>query len=187
VYDNRIGLVSGVDSTGTPFTERTNVATSKHRGAEAYVNLSLTSLLHAEPSFGSLDVFDALGYTHARYTDGEFAGRSVEFAPSVVNRAGVTYARGRATLGVQWSYVSRQFTDANNTVASPDADVGIVPAYQLVDLSAKWQLSRIIGLDFGINNIANLSYFTIRTTEYPGPGIIPGIGRSVYGGVRAGF
>jgi Fe(3+) dicitrate transport protein len=187
VYDNRIGLVSGVDSTGTPFTERTNVATSKHRGVEAYVNLSLTSLLRAEPSFGSLDVFDALGYTHARYTDGEFAGRSVEFAPSVVNRAGVTYARGRATVGVQWSYVSRQFTDANNTVASPDADVGIVPAYQLVDLSAKWQLSRIIGLDFGINNIANLSYFTMRTTEYPGPGIIPGIGRSVYGGVRAGF
>lgn len=187
VYRNRIGLISGVDSSGTPFTERTNVATSTHRGIEAYVNVSLASLLHSDPSLGSLDVYDALGYTHARYTSGEFSGNSVELAPAIVNRAGITYARGRATLGVQWSFVSRQFTDANNTVSSPDADVGIVPAYQLVDLSAKWQLNRVLGLDLGVNNLANLSYFTMRTSEYPGPGIIPGIGRSLYLGVRAGF
>ena len=187
VYRNRIGLISGIDSAGVSFTERTNVATSTHRGVEAYVNLSLMSLLHADRSAGSLDLYDALGYTHARYTSGEFAGNAVEFAPSVVNRAGLTYARGRGTLGVQWSYVSRQFTDANNTVASEDADVGIVPGYQLVDLSAKWQLTRVLGLDLGVNNVANRWYFTMRTTEYPGPGIIPGIGRSFYAGVRAGF
>ena len=187
VYRNRIGLVSGVDSTGAPFTERTNVATSAHRGVEAYVSLSLTSLLRGNPLAGSLDLYDALGYTHARYTSGEFAGNSVEYAPSVVNRAGLTYTRGRGTLGVQWSYVSRQFTDANNTVASEGADIGVVPASQLVDLSAKWQLTRVLGVDFGVNNVANLSYFTMRTAEYPGPGIIPGVGRSFYAGVRAGF
>jgi len=187
VYRNRIGLVSGVDSTGTPFTERTNVATSTHRGVEAYANLSLTALLHGNPQAGSLDVYDALGYTHARYTRGEFAGNAVELAPAVVNRAGITYTRGRGTFAMQWSYVSRQFTDANNSIASEDANVGLVPAYQLVDLSAKWQLHRRFGLDFGINNLANLSYFTMRTTEYPGPGIIPGIGRSLYLGARAGF
>jgi len=187
IYRNRIGLISGVDSTGAPFTERTNVATSTHRGVEAYVNLSLTSLLHGDRSAGSLDLYDALGYTHARYTSGEFAGNAVELAPSVVNRAGITYTRGRGTLGLQWSYVSRQFTDANNTVASEDADVGIVPAYQLLDLSAKWQLTRVLALDLGVNNVANLSYFTMRTSEYPGPGIIPGIGRSIYAGARAGF
>lgn len=187
VYHDRIGLISGVDSAGTPFTERTNVATSKHRGVESYLNLSLTSLLHSAPSFGTVDVWDALGYTHARYTDGEFAGNTVEFAPSVVNRAGVTYGRGRGSVGVQWSYVSKQFSDANNTVASLDADVGIVPAYNVVDLSAKWQLNRTIGLDLGVNNVANHYYFTMRTTEYPGPGIIPGLGRSIYLGARAGF
>ena len=187
VYHDRIGLVSGVDSTGTPFTERTNVATSTHRGVESYLSLSLSTLLHSAPSFGALDVWNALGYTHARYTSGEFSGNTVEFAPSVVNRAGVTYGRGRGSLGVQWSYVSRQFTDANNTVASVDADVGIVPAYNVLDLSAKWQLSQTIGLDAGVNNLANRYYFTMRTAEYPGPGIIPGLGRSIYLGARAGF
>ena len=187
IYHDRIGLVSGVDSLGAPFTERTNVATSKHRGVESYVNLSLTSLVHAAPSVGTLDLYDALGYTHARYASGEFSGNSVEFAPSVVNRAGLTYGRGRGSLGVQWSYVSKQFSDANNTIASFDANVGIIPAYQLVDLSAKWQLNRTIGLDVGVNNVANFYYFTLRTTEYPGPGIIPGIGRSIYLGARAHF
>ncbi|MGH7621977.1 MAG: TonB-dependent receptor family protein, partial [Gemmatimonadaceae bacterium] len=102
VYHDRNGLVFGVDSTGAPFTERTNVATSKHRGVESYLNLSLTSLARAAPSFGSLSLYDALGYTHARYTNGEFAGNVVEFAPSMVNRAGLTYAKGRGSLGVQW-------------------------------------------------------------------------------------
>jgi Fe(3+) dicitrate transport protein len=187
VYNDRIGLISGVDSTGTPFTERTNVATSKHRGVESYLNLSLTSLLNAQPSFGAINIYDALGYTHARYTDGEFSGNTVEFAPSVVNRAGVTYGRGRGQVGVQWSYVSKQFSDANNTVASFNADIGLIPAYQIIDLSGKWQLNKTIGLDFGVNNVANYYYFTMRTTEYPGPGIIPGIGRSIYLGARAGF
>ena len=97
VYNDRIGLISGVDSTGTPFTERTNVATSKHRGVESYLNLSLTSLLNAQPSFGTIDIYDALGYTHARYTDGEFARQHRRVCAGVVNRAGVTYgARARA-------------------------------------------------------------------------------------------
>jgi Fe(3+) dicitrate transport protein len=187
VYRDRIGLISGLDSAGTPFTERTNVATSRHRGAESYLNVSLTTLLHSPPSFGALDVWDALGYTHARYTAGKFSGNTVELAPSVVNRAGVAYGRGRGSVGVQWSYVSRQFTDANNTVASIDANVGIVPAYSVVDLSGKWRLSQSIGLDFGVNNLANRHYFTMRTAEYPGPGIIPGLGRSIYIGARAGF
>ncbi|MEO6210336.1 MAG: TonB-dependent receptor [Gemmatimonadaceae bacterium] len=187
VYNDRIGLISGIDSRGTPFTERTNVATSKHRGVESYLDLSLTSLLNASRAFGAVDVWDALGYTHARYTDGEFSGNTVEFAPSVVNRAGVKYSRGHGSVALQWSYTSKQFTDANNSVASVNADVGIVPAYNLIDLSAKWQLNRTIGLDVGMNNVANQYYFTMRTTEYPGPGIIPGIGRSIYLGARAGF
>jgi Fe(3+) dicitrate transport protein len=141
----------------------------------------------ASPSFGSLDLYDALGYTHARYTDGEFSGNTVEFAPAVVNRAGLTYGRGRGSVGVQWSFVSKQYSDANNTVASYNADIGVIPAYQVVDLSAKWQLNDKLGLDFGVNNVANFYYFTMRTIEYPGPGIIPGLGRSVYLGVRAGF
>lgn len=186
MYRDQIGLISGVDSTGTPFTERTNVANSVHKGVESYVNLKPFSLLHVT-TLGTLGLYDALGYTHARYTTGQYAGNAVEYAPSIVNRAGVTYDLRRFSGMIQWSATSKQFGDANNTVASYDATIGIVPAYQLVDLSAKYTLTGRTTIGAGINNLANLHYFTFRTTEYPGPGIIPGIGRSVYVTLATGF
>jgi Fe(3+) dicitrate transport protein len=42
-------------------------------------------------------------------------------------------------------------------------------------------------IKLGVNNFANTKYFTLRTDEYPGPGIIPSIGRSFYIGVGATF
>ncbi|HEY5220129.1 MAG TPA: TonB-dependent receptor [Gemmatimonadaceae bacterium] len=179
-YRNRIGLVSGVDSNGVTYVERTNVATSVHKGAETYVELRPLSLLGAPTAWGTVGVWDALGYTDARYVNGPFAGNAVEYAPRVINRLGVTYALGRLTNSLQWSSTSRQFTDANNTVASYDANVGVIPEYRLLDWSARWRLNARTSLSAGVNNIANINYFTMRTTEYPGPGIIPGIGRSLY-------
>jgi Fe(3+) dicitrate transport protein len=186
-YHDRIGLVSGTDSLGAPFTERRNIANSVHKGAEAYVELHPLALVRAPAAWGTIGVFDAVGYTHARYTSGEFAGRTVEYAPEVVNRLGLTYARGPLSTMLQWSFVSRQFTDADNTVTSADANVGVVPAYRILDWSGKYRVGSRATLSVGVNNIANVSYFTMRTSEYPGPGIIPGTGRSVYASVSTGF
>ena len=185
-YHDRIGLISGVDSAGSPFTERTNVANSVHKGVESYVNLKPFSLLNIS-SWGTLGLFDALGYTHARYVSGTYAGKTVEYAPALVNRAGVTYEWSRFFGMAQWSATSKQFGDADNTVSSNDATVGIIPAYQVVDLSAKYRLTGRTSIGVGVNNLANSRYFTFRTTEYPGPGIIPSIGRSAYVTLATGF
>ena len=40
---------------------------------------------------------------------------------------------------------------------------------------------------FGINNLVDKRYFTVRTNGYPGPRIIPAIGRSFYIGFEAKF
>ena len=186
-YHDRIGLVSGVDSTGTPFTERRNIANSVHKGVESYVELRPLALLGAPPQWGVISVYNSLGYTHAQYTTGDFAGHFVEFAPEWVNRVGASYSKGRATVSFQWSSVSQQFTDANNTYASYDANVGIIPEYRLIDCSAQLRFGRNGSFTFGVTNLANIHYFTFRTTEYPGPGIIPGIGRSGYVTVRVGL
>jgi len=182
-YHDRIGLVSGVDSTGTAFTERRNVANSVHRGLEAYAELRPLALLGWPAGWGSLGVWDAMGWVRARYTTGAFAGRAVEYAPALVNRLGASYERGRLFTTLQWSAVSRQFSDANNTVTSDDASVGAIPAYQLLDWSARFRIDARTSVSAGVNNLAGARYFTMRTDEYPGPGIIPGTGRSVYAGV----
>ncbi len=42
-------------------------------------------------------------------------------------------------------------------------------------------------LSFGVNNLANARYFTKRTGEYPGPGILPDMGRRMYVGLERAF
>jgi Fe(3+) dicitrate transport protein len=163
------------------------VANSVHKGAEGYLELRPFSLLGIAPSWGTLTLYDALGYTHARYVTGEFADHTVEYAPAVVNRFGLTYALGPFATTLQASSVSKQFSDANNTVASYDATVGVIPAYQVLDWSARYRMTSRMTLETGVNNLTNIRYFTMRTSEYPGPGIIPGIGRSVYFTLSAGL
>jgi outer membrane receptor protein involved in Fe transport len=56
---------------------------------------------------------------------------------------------------------------------------GPVPAYKLMDISAGWSYRWLL-LEASMNNVANVAYYTRRATGYPGPGIIPGDGRSYY-------
>jgi Fe(3+) dicitrate transport protein len=186
-YHDRIGLVTLVDSSGASYTERRNVANSLHKGLEAYLDLPLSTLLRFDPRWGQLGVYDSFAYTDARYTSGPFDKNFVEYAPEVVNRVGITYAIGAFNTRFQASVVSKQYGDANNTVASSDPNVGLVPAYQVFDWSAGYKFGTRYVVSGGINNLADEHYFTRRTDEYPGPGIIPAIGRSIYLTLGASF
>ena len=58
--------------------------------------------------------------------------------------------------------------------------VGVVPAYTLVDVSGGWSASRAVRVTGGVSNLLNRQYFTKRPQLYPGPGVWPSDGRSVY-------
>jgi len=98
-----------------------------------------------------------------------------------VDRNGITWSRGRFATTAQLSHSSASYGDANNSVLpSDDAAAGLVPGYTVYDWSAQLRLDRRTALSAGINNVTNRRYFTKRTDEYPGPGILPGSGRSFY-------
>jgi Fe(3+) dicitrate transport protein len=184
-YRDRVGLRTGADEGGT-FTETTNVGTSVHKGTEVY--LELDPLPRAARVIGTLDLFTSFAYIDARYVTGEFRGNRVEQAPRVVDRTGATYALGPFAATIQASYTAASFGDANNSrTPTDDAEAGIVPAYTVWDWSTTLRVARRYVLSLGINNLTDRHYFTKRTGEYPGPGILPGIARSVYAGVRATF
>ena len=194
-YNSRIGLVSRLDAaTGEAYALRTNVADSEHKGAETYVEISPLKAL-ATASRHRLSVFNSLAYVDARYVSGEFRGRQVEYAPKAIERVGLTYGYAAFSVTGQYSYTGRSFGDANNSVARPDfsaeeaneyALVGEVPAYAVWDVSATYRF-RNLDLKAGVNNLTDARYFTRRTDEYPGPGIIPSIGRSFYVTLAAKF
>ena len=187
-YNRRIGTVEAIDSrTGASYSLRTNVADSEHKGFETYLEISPLKLL-APGSRHRLSAFNSLAYVDARYVSGEFRGKRVEYAPQTIERAGLTYGYGRFSATGQYSYTAASFGEANN-LAEPDNDNplrGLVPAYQVWDVSATYRFP-VFDLKAGVNNLTDTRYFTRRTDEYPGPGIIPSIGRSFYATLAAKF
>jgi len=185
-YNHRIGIELLTDVNGNPYTYRTNVANSVHQGIETYIELNPVKMLTGKSKVGEVSFFNSLACINAQYVNGQFRGNWVEFAPNIIDRFGMTYAIGRFSTTWLISYTSRSFADANNTRFSPDAAVGVIPAYQVMDWSASLKI-RNYNLKFGVNNLADKRYFTMRTDEYPGPGIIPSVARSFYFGWGARF
>ncbi len=185
-YNNRIGLETLYDANGNPYTYRTNVANSVHKGIETYVELNVTKLFTDSSKIGTISFFNSFAYINAKYVNGEFKGNWVEFAPNNINRFGITYAIKRFSTTFLVSNTSMSFADANNTVYSPDATIGKIPAYQVMDWSTTLKIKNY-NIKLGVNNLADAKYFTLRTDEYPGPGIIPSVGRSFYVGFGATF
>ena len=183
--DGRVGLVARTDTAGTTYTERTNVANSVHRGVESYLEVAPLVVRRDDGAVRrSLTIFNSLALIDARYTGGEFDGHRVEYAPRTVERAGMTVVAGPLGSTFLVTSVGRAYGDASNTERSDDAVIGRIPTYAVLDWSATARLGARWRLQAGVNNLADRRYFTRRTDEYPGPGIIPAIGRSVYVSLR---
>lgn len=179
-YDHRIGLVQLTDANGNHYTYRTNVANSVHKGVETYLEFSPTKIAKTPAAFGNISIFSSFAYIRAKYTNGPYKGNFVEYAPQTILRSGITWSRRYLSTTFLVSRTARSFGDANNTVASDDAIVGVIPAYTVMDWSATLNLNGGWNIKAGLNNLADKRYFSLRTDEYPGPGIIPAIGRSAY-------
>jgi len=184
-YNKRIGTVLMDAGSPSEYTLRTNVANSVHKGVESYIEFNILKYLQPHGDKG-LSIFNSLAITDAKYTSGEFKGHRVEAAAKYINRVGITYYNSRLSGTFQMSNVGDAYGDATNVRLSDDPVAGYIPAYTVLDASATYRI-RNFTLKAGVNNIADKAYFTRRTDEYPGPGIIPSIGRMVYAGVTARF
>lgn len=183
-YKNRIGTIYKTDTVEYAF--RTNTGGSEHKGIESYVELNILDGLDPVSTCGRLSIYNSFAYVDARYISGDFIGKFVEYAPQNIERVGLNYKYKSFSFNIQYSYTSSAFGDASNATFSPDALTGVIPSYQLIDISSSYRINNL-QLKFGVNNLTDQRYFTLRTTEYPGPGIIPSIGRMIYGGISATF
>lgn len=185
-YNNRIGVLLQLDPvSGETYSLRTNIANSVHQGLESYVEFNLLKYLNQASKYG-LSIFNSFAYVDARYTSGEFDGKRVEAAAKTINRLGLIFSNPRFSATFQFNAVGDAFGDASNARSSEDPIAGYIPAYQVLDFSANYKFKHY-SIKAGCNNLSDESYFTRRTDEYPGPGIIPAAGRSFYLGLTAKF
>ncbi len=118
----------------------------------------------------------------ARYQSSDekvLEGNRVELVPPFSIRSGATFGFGAFNMTYQFSFVEKHFTDASNAVRTPSAVEGIIPAYQVMDLSMSYYYNSI-KLEVSVNNLTDNLYFTRRAAGYPGPGIIPSDGRTFF-------
>jgi Fe(3+) dicitrate transport protein len=185
-YNNRIGLIAQQRLDGGFYNFRTNVGDSKSMGVEALVEFSPTKVWFKNSKYGHLTFYTSIAYIQARYEDFRIVSRQgnnlvetnlknkrVENAPENIIRTGLTYTKKGLTITTQYSYVSEAFSDANNTLTPTTNGVnGLIPSYNLVDLSGTYKFNEKLFLKSGINNLFGEKYFTRRASGYPGPGLM---------------
>jgi len=196
MYDDRLGEVlraeTRVDAsgetveTGRVVRFRGNIGRAFMFGLESIAELNVLSLLGGNSPDSRLNIFANTAITQSEYLDSEIPGvegNSVEFVPLINLKTGVSFGYKNLLGSLQYTFVSKQFTDASNAEQNVnDNQSGIkgeIPAYDIMDLSLSWSY-RFLTIEAGINNVLNTSYFTRRATGYPGPGIIPSPPRTVY-------
>ncbi len=185
-YNNRFGSVELTDASGNPYIFQTNIAKSVSKGIEAYIEFRPTRLLKNNRA-GNFSFFNSFAYIDAKYTSGPYKGNTVEYAPKIINRLGLTYSKNIISTTFLLSMTTKSYGDASNVVSSTDPAAGIIPSYTVMDWSATVKLTDSYHIKGGVNNLADQKYFTKRTTEYPGPGIIPAMRRSFYLSFGASF
>jgi len=180
-YTNRIGTIT---PNGKNYRLITNVGSSNSKGLESYIEFNPVRAFTKSTTTDCI-VFASYSYTNATYSanhaDANTKGKKVENAPANILRAGITFSIKSLQVTAQISKVDETFSDANNTrVASTNGNTGLIPAYNVTDLSATYKISKNWNIKSGINNLMNTIYFTRRAGGFPGPGALPADGRNFF-------
>lgn len=182
-YSNRIGEVQSYDASNRVLRLRTNIGQAVMSGLETYAEADVLQLLMPRSRRISGVTFVNLALIHSEYKSGlrpGIAGNKVEFVPGMNLKSGLRIGSKNLKFSLQFTRLSEQFTDASNAVeGGVSSVVGIIPAYNVWDAGIAYQYRRL-KVEISSNNLNNRMYFTRRATGYPGPGIIPSDGRSLF-------
>ncbi len=181
-YNNRIGFVQKLFEDGNIKAYRTNTGDAKIYGLESLIDLNLKKIvgMNSKYIFNSFFNFSFIQSEYTSSNEPGVEGNEVEFVPKYNFKYGLKFGYKNFTSYLQYSYLSRQFSDSSNSIESNLSGViGEIPAYNILDISLNYKLGRF-KFESGVNNLLNNYYFTRRATGYPGPGIIPSPPRNYY-------
>ncbi|MGO4866391.1 TonB-dependent receptor domain-containing protein [Flavobacterium sp. W21_SRS_FM7] len=187
-YNDKIGEYERRNPNGSAAVVRyrSNIGTAVTYGFETMFDWSLSKTFFKGNDNFSWNAFSNIAITDSEYLKSDapnIEGNKVEFVPLFNIKTGTGIGYKNFMTSLQFSYVSSQFTEANNSKTDPNDNTygifGEIPAYYVADISCsyKWKMWK---LEAGVTNFTNNNYFTRRATGYPGPGIIPSDNRSFY-------
>ncbi|WP_026837862.1 TonB-dependent receptor [Gillisia sp. JM1] len=177
--EERVNAQGELAETGRLVRFRGNIGDAFIYGLETFAEWNIRNSFFQSAENYQLSAFVNAAFTNSEYSSSEeinVKGNEVEFIPKVNLKTGLNFGYKNFLAGLQYTYLSSQFTDATNAPQVKSENnrgiEGAVPAYGIMDLSASYSLGKF-KLETGINNLLDNSYFARRATGYPGPGIIP--------------
>jgi Fe(3+) dicitrate transport protein len=180
LYGERIGEVWKPNSLSKI---RTNVGKALIFGLESYAELQLLKLCKSNTKNWDWSFYTNTAFIYSEYIESPFSnvkGKEVEFIPTLNIKTGTQVRYKQFKSSLQYSYLSSQYTDAQNSVeADPTATVGVLPAYGVIDWSLSYEY-KWLKLEGSVNNLTNKMYATRRASGYPGPGLLPADGRGFF-------
>ena len=189
LYDNRIGQATNNRAQSV----RTNIGKALIVGFESLLQWNLKETFFKDQKNLTFDVYSNLSLTSSEYIESDLngvEGGEVEFIPFYNLKTGMHVGWNNLLVGLQYTAIDEQFTDASNAPLDTTNTVdifGTIPSYDILDFSTSYKFSKNIKLEAGVNNVLDNSYFTRRATGYPGPGIIPSAPRSYYATLEIKF
>jgi Fe(3+) dicitrate transport protein len=187
-YNDKIGEYETENPNGSAaiVRYRSNIGTAVTYGFETMFDWSLSKTFFENSANFIWNTFSNIAITDSEYLQSDapnIEGNKVEFVPLFNIKTGTSAGYKNFLTSWQLTYVTAQFTDANNSKTDVNDNTygifGQIPAYYVADFSCSYKWQRV-KLEAGITNFTNNSYFTRRATGYPGPGIIPSDTRSFY-------
>jgi len=176
-YENRIGTILQSDKPPLylPYRYRTNIGATRTIGIESVIETDLLKVCDVTTS-NVLRAYLNISVIEGAYVQSTLPGiqgKNVEYIPTVTLRSGLEYSTSEMNIGLHLSYVGSQFSDASNAIRSSNPIVGQIPAYTVLDIAFGYKLHSTLSMEFHVNNVLDVRYFTRRAESYPGPGIIP--------------
>jgi Fe(3+) dicitrate transport protein len=182
-YDNRIGEIQFYNEYDRVLRRRGNIGQAVIMGIESYAEADFLRILRPKEEHFSGVLFVNAAFIQSEYKKSAstaVVGKQVEFVPKVNTKTGIRLGWKELKASFQYSYLSNQFSDATNAkLGGETAIVGLIPAYEIMDISLSYQF-KWLKVEGSVNNLADAMYFTRRATGYPGPGILPSDGRTYY-------
>ncbi len=180
-YNDRVGAIT---RNGGKERFITNVGASTSMGFEGLIDINILKAFNSNMNT-DLNIYGSYSFTDSKYStdhlDANISGKQVENAPRNIFRGGISFGHKGVVASLQYSYVDKAYSDANNTEKpTVNGQTGLIPAYNVLDAAASWKVKPNVTIKAGLNNLTNETYFTRRAGGYPGPGALPADGRTFF-------
>jgi Fe(3+) dicitrate transport protein len=162
--------------------QRVNTGDSKHQGLEFTAEYNV---FHASGNDNELLLFANGSLLDAKITQSQsssLVGNRPSFAPEYLIRTGFIYQHRALNVSLTATFVDDQFWQDSNLARGEGAAQinAIVPSYEVLDLSADYEINASWSIQAGINNLLNNNYYSKVRND----GIEPAAERSAYIGFR---